>query len=300
MLASDGTRDHIYLGGIDLCKTTGSKIKPHVPVPAVSSSFVDLSTTSDDPTVPAVSSSSVDLTKPDLTIDDVWGMDPSSPAIVSKQFDIGITVAIMHRLKGPNELNDEIINFYFGMIIKKKEKVFAFNTYFMAKLLLDTGDYDYDRVSRWSKKFMLKPEIKLNPFELDKLFVPIHLPNHWTFIVVYFQKKVIHYYDSMHGEGKRCRDAMLRWLEDEAGIRGITFDLTKWNTEDIKDCPSQKRDVKECGVFTLMSAAYLSDDTPLSRDTFGLGDMPHFRRQIGEEILRGSLDDPSVNDDQGT
>jgi hypothetical protein len=45
-----------------------------------------------------------------------------------------------------------------------------------------------------------------------------------------------------------------------------------------------------------MSADILSNDNPLASDTFGLADMPKFRRQIARDILRGKLD----GDDQGT
>jgi len=293
VLASDGTRDDIYLGGIDLCKTTGSKVKPHVQEPAVSSSFVDLSTTSDDPTVPAVSSSSVasDLTALDLTVDDVWGMDPSSPAIVANAFNIAISVAMLHLLKGTEWLSDEILNFYFGMIVARcpNEEVYAFSTHFFTKLFLDSKPraYNYDKVATWSNKF--------DPFTLDKIFVPINLPGHWTFIIVYIRKKWIHFYDSMHKNGAQYRDAIMKWLEQEANNRAFPFDRGQWETKD-GDSPSQKGNGTECGVFTLMSADILSVDMPLASDTFGLAEMPQFRRQIARDILRGKLD----GDDQGT
>ena len=287
VLASDGTRDDIYLGGIETSKNV-----PRVQVPAVSSSSVDLST-SDDPTVPAVSSSSVasDLTALDLTVDDVWGMDPSSPAIVANAFNIAISVAMLHLLKGTEWLSDEILNFYFGMIVARcpNEKVYAFSTHFFAKLFFDSKPraYNYDKVATWSNKF--------DPFTLDKIFVPINLPGHWTFIIVYIRKKWIHFYDSMRGNGAQYRDAIMKWLEQEAENRTITFDRGQWETKD-GDSPSQKGNGTECGVFTLMSADILSVDMPLASDTFGLAEMPQFRRKIACDILRGKLD----GDDQGT
>lgn len=297
MLASDGTRDGIYSDstrdGIDFGKT--GKSKSRVLGPAVSSSFIDLTTLA-----PSVSSSSVEWTALDLTVDEVFSRDPS-PDIVARGFNIEITVAMIQRLNGRRKLNDEIINFYFGMIAqrsaKKNKKVFAFTTYFMAKLYLDNDQYEYAAVSSWSKNF--------NPFELDKLFIPIHLPNHWTFIIVYFETKVINYCDSMHGDGKPYTQVILRWLGDEFRIRQpeIPFNGAEWQTKDIRESPSQSGNGTCCGVFAVMSADYLSNDIPLSASIFGLGDIPNFRRDIARDILRGYLDDPSEllgNDDQGT
>jgi sentrin-specific protease 1 len=238
-------------------------------------------------------------------VDKVFEMDRLSPDIVAKAFNIDISVAVLHRLKNKVWLNDDIINFYFGMIVKRScqnKKVYAFNSFFMGNLLLNNlkKRYDYDNVTRWTNKF--------NPFDLDKLFVPIHVPGHWTFVIVCFQEKVINFYDSMHGNGAEYRDAIMNWLEDEAKKRTITFDRGQWETKD-GDSPSQKGNGTECGVFVLMSADYLSADIntniPLSKATFGLEDMPQFRRQIARDIIRGKLDgDNSVpillpNDDQG-
>ena len=69
--------------------------------------------------------------------------------------------------------------------------------------------YTYKNVARWSKKF--------DVFTFDKLYFPVNLSNtHWTLLVVYMQRKEIHYYDSMSGSGKKYLEGLLRWLVDEA------------------------------------------------------------------------------------
>ena len=96
---------------------------------------------------------------------------------------------------------------------------------------------------------------------------------------------------------------MMCWLKDEARIRRIPFDALDWKTVDITSSPSQGGNRTCCGVFAVMSADYLSNDIPLSASTFGLGDIPNFRRKIAADIIRGYLDDLSGllgNDDQGT
>ena len=220
------------------------------------------------------------------------GSQYGNHTVVARGFNIEITYLNIQCLKNGRWLNDQIINFYFGMIVQRsvKHKCFAMNTFFMDKLVKDSNGYKYKNVKKWTKRF--------NPFELDKLFIPIHQPGHWTLLVVYFKKKLVHYYDSMGGDGRLYRDAILRWLGDEAEKRYIT-DFEKWATS-AESSPRQSNG-SDCGVFLLMSADYLSDDIPL---TFGQSDMAFFRRKIVLDIIHGSLDYPLAeaagDDDQGT
>ena len=273
MLASDGTSDYIYF-------QTRSQVES-------ATSDVDIGPGEDQP----LDAASARKRPP------TGAENRSLHSIVVTRFNIEITTADLKTLENTEYLNDNIINYYFGMIVQRSANlnVFAFSTFFMDYLYLDKSLYDYRSVARWSLKF--------NPFELDKLFVPIHEPLHWTFIIIYFQKKVIHYYDSFHRKGATYRNAMLCWLKDEARIRRIPFDASDWQSVDIKNSPSQTGNGTCCGVFAVMSADYLSNDIPLSASTFGLGDIPDFRRKIAADIIRGYLDAPSGllgNDDQGT
>ena len=69
--------------------------------------------------------------------------------------------------------------------------------------LLQNGRYTYANVKRWSKKF--------DVFEKEKIFIPVNINNtHWTLLVVYIQKKEIHYYDSMSGSGKTYTKAAMK------------------------------------------------------------------------------------------
>jgi len=52
--------------------------------------------------------------------------------------------------------------------------------------------------------FIVKIQQKVDIFSLDKLFVPIHLGNHWTLGVVNFKKRRLEYYDSMGGRNTQC------------------------------------------------------------------------------------------------
>ena len=294
VLASDGLRDYIYF------QTTQAGRSGQVQVEsATSDDDIGPIGPGDDQPHAASARRKRPLTGAENRMVDE-ALNQSLDSIVAKGFNIEIRPKDLKTLESNNYLNDEIINFYFGMIVRRSANVYAFNTFFMGYLLEGEGRtrrYNYNRVSRWSKHF--------DPFELDKLFVPIHLPLHWTFIIIHFQTKAIHYYDSLHCNGARFTTSMLRWLEDEAEKREKPFDRKDWKLEDIKNSPSQGGNTTCCGVFAVMSADYLSADIPLSVDSFGLKDMPSFRRYIARDILRGYLDhdDPSElsgNDNQGT
>lgn len=127
---------------------------------------------------------------------------------------------------------------------------------------------------------------------MDKLFFPINISNiHWTLAVIYIQKGEIHYHDSMSGKGKKYTEGLLHWLKDEhkrckegQALQG------DWKLIDT-DVPQQEND-NDCGVFTIINADFISDDLPLE---YSHKNMPFFRKKIGCDILRGSLNYPVDN-----
>jgi sentrin-specific protease 1 len=83
-------------------------------------------------------------------------------------------------------------------------------------------DGTYEDVCRWTSR--------IDIFELDKVFIPIDISQtHWTLAVVFIQQKEIHYYDSMNGDGTRYKDALLKWLIDEARNKNFTLHASEWN-----------------------------------------------------------------------
>ena len=195
-------------------------------------------------------------------------------------------------------LNDEMINYYIhGMLLQRdkrlsnlipnRKKSHAFNSFFMDKLVKDSRRYKYDNVKSWSKLF--------DAFELDKIFIPINIGNsHWVLGVIFIQKKEVRYYDSMHGDGKLYRDAMMRWVVDEAKAKkGIAINEAEWKSIAVETTPQQFNGT-DCGVFTIMAADFLSDDLPVNEQTYGQANMPYFRQKIVNDMYRGKLDYPMI------
>ncbi len=74
------------------------------------------------------------------------------------------------------------------------------------------GTYNYENVSRWSKKLPGK-----DIFNLKKIFILININNqHWTCIAICMKEKRIQYYDSTSvGTGNTHMNAVLQYLVDE-------------------------------------------------------------------------------------
>ena len=138
--------------------------------------------------------------------------------IISEIDNDSITRQSMQRLRNGAWLNDEVIHFYFTALSHRNKKLsdvskksHFFKSFFITKLLEETGGYNYKNVKRWSKRVEGK-----NIFALDKLFFPINIHNnHWALGCIFMTKKCIRFCDSMGGDGMKYLKALLRYLKDE-------------------------------------------------------------------------------------
>jgi len=206
-------------------------------------------------------------------------MSSNERRVLIEEYNIPITVRDLRTLQGLNWLNDEVINFYMGMIVKRSEgpdfpKVFAFSTFFYPKLI----DGGHASVKRWSKKVDL--------FSCSMVFIPVHLGMHWCLAVVDMEMKEIKYYDSMGGNNSRCLSAVLKYLNEEHKVKkGSPLDLDEWETTLMKDIPQQMNG-SDCGMFACKFSEYLSRRKRIS---FTQANMPLFRRRMIYEIVKNNL-----------
>jgi len=172
-------------------------------------------------------------------------------------------------------LNDEVINKYMDLITERSPKtVYAFNTFFYLAL----SDKGYSHVCRWTKK--------IDIFSKLKLFIPVHIDDHWCLVYVNFEKKSIGYYDSLRGRNFKCLKLILKYLMMEhADKKGEEFHPSGWLLMNVKNCPQQLNSW-DCGVFVCMFAEYLSRDAQLN---FSQKNMNRFRKQIAFEIKKKKL-----------
>lgn len=193
-------------------------------------------------------------------------------------FNQSITRRDVNTLKDLTWLNDEVINFYFNLLMDRGKKsephVHVFSTFFYPRLL----KVGHKGLARWTKKVDL--------FAMDVIMVPIHLGMHWCLAAIDIRAKTITYYDSLLGENQQCVKALRDYINAEhIAKKGGPLDLAEWKCVIEKDIPEQLNGC-DCGVFTCKYAEYLSQDKSFD---FDQSDMPYFRRRMIWEIVNKTL-----------
>ena len=205
----------------------------------------------------------VDLTRSSsITIEDVLE-GPETDEVIIHKYNIPMTRKDLCKLKVGVWVNDEIINFYVGLLRDRDEELFCrsrqdpslpsnyqksyFATTFFFEKLLVQGIYTYANVARWTRE--------VDVFSLKQLLFPININNsHWTQLTIYMELKEIHYYDSMSGDGRMFLKAAMQWLQDESlNKRGLTLNATnEWRLIQKEAHVPQQHNGFDCGMFVIM------------------------------------------------
>merc|ERR1719204_2112085 len=135
-------------------------------------------------------------------------------AVVAQKYNQDIKVSDIKCLKPGIWLNDEVMNFYMGLLQDRcnmnresadfpqdnKINALFMNTCFFHKLHND-GNYKYKNVKRWTKTSKVRQKTGFkHVFELEKMMFPVHVGRlHWCVGVINFRRKRIEYYDSLGG-----------------------------------------------------------------------------------------------------
>jgi sentrin-specific protease 1 len=186
------------------------------------------------------------------------------------KFDIPITRKDLQTLKGLNWLNDEVINFYFQMIMSRSQSeddlpsVYVFSSFFYTRL---TSAKSYNLLRRWTGD--------VDIFSHDFILIPVHLGNHWALCSVNCGEKCLSYYDSMAGgqvnqNGQKLMKRILSYLKKEYEDKKHEPLPSYWTvkpvgiTPDVIRCHSipQQDNGSDCGVFVCMYADCISRQVP--------------------------------------
>jgi hypothetical protein len=119
--------------------------------------------------------------------------------------------------------------------------------------------YNYENMSRWSKKFPGE-----DIFNLKKIFTPINIKNqHWMCIVIFMKEKRTQYYDSNSvGAGKSHMDIILKYLVDEdKGQHRVKHE--EWVLVTSTESVPKKENTFDCGAFICMFGYFISQDSSL-------------------------------------
>jgi Ulp1 protease family, C-terminal catalytic domain len=183
-------------------------------------------------------------------------------------------------------LRDFAVNYYIELLnerqaeaLKERQSKF-FSSIFFSYLAVRDG-YNYKAVERWTNG-----KHHLDTFQLDKIIIPIFTPGHWTLAVVFVQRKLINFYNSLARSGRPICLHILHWLRDEAVIhkKNLEFDEKEWTLADAY-APDQGRTLN-CGVHILLNISLIADDLPLS---YTQDQVLIFRKRIGLAILDGKI-----------
>ncbi|NXN37875.1 SENP2 protease, partial [Rhinoptilus africanus] len=201
--------------------------------------------------------------------------------IMSSAFKLKVTREDIHTLRNLCWLNDEVINFYMGLVMERSKKeeypsVHAFSSFFFEKLT--SGGYK--AVGRWTRHMDL--------FKKDIILVPINLSLHWALAVIDTRKKTIKYFDSLGQKGDKICETLLKYLQDEScEKRNVKLNVSEWTIHSMEphEIPQQTNG-SDCGVFTCKYADFICREKPLS---FTQTHMPYFRKRMVWEILHQEL-----------
>ncbi|BFG01438.1 uncharacterized protein DMAD_01189 [Drosophila madeirensis] len=206
--------------------------------------------------------------------------DPDDPLI--RKYSLIIAKKDIRTLTGLTWLNDEVINFYMNLIIERSEQkagilpsVYAMNTFFLSRLL----DGGFSAVRRWTRRIDL--------ISKDIIVVPVHFNGmHWCMAIIHMKNKTIFYYDSLGNPNNLVLEALKKYIQEESlDKRRQPLDVSGFRIENIPNGPQQTNG-SDCGVFSCMTAEYITRDKPL---TFSQEHMPYFRKKMMLEIVHGQL-----------
>lgn len=205
---------------------------------------------------------------------------PNPPdEVLARGQGLQVTRRDMETLSGLNWLNDEIINYYFSLIVERGKldnypSCYAFNTFFYPRLL----EKGHDGIKRWTKK--------VNIFGYDLVLIPVHLGLHWCLAVIDFKQRKIMYYDSMGGQNNECLNSLKAYLKDESKDKRKTdYDTSNWKLEAVKNIPQQMNG-SDCGMFALKYGEYITRGAKI---TFTQAHMPYFRQRTVYEIIMNKI-----------
>ncbi|EER35998.1 conserved hypothetical protein [Candida tropicalis MYA-3404] len=195
--------------------------------------------------------------------------------VVNSNYQIDITTSDLQTLREPSWLNDNVIDYYFNLIMNAHPDIFGWTTHFYTAL----ESKGYTGVQRWARRK------KVNLFEKSKVLVPVNISNtHWALAVIDNLEKTISYYDSLNTVGNpRAVQNLAIYMDGEANRLNrdkITYELIPH----VKS-PQQKNG-SDCGVFTCTAARYIAENKPLG---YSQNDMKVIRRRMVYEILENKL-----------
>lgn len=221
-----------------------------------------------------------ELSRADLMEINLYTKGPEGDMIITKYLDI--YRYDINKLKPKTWLDDKIINVYMKQLEDRSinnrnfPRFFSLDAFFLLKL----SKMGYDGVKDWIKD--------VNIFSYDILAIPVFHEEreHWCLIIIFMQKKVIRYYDSVLEPEDNIQSMIFHFLNKEHEIKeGKILNKYEWKLENANDIPIQRNNY-DCGVYCCLYAELISRARPLA---FTQKHINYFRKRMILEICRGEL-----------
>ena len=179
----------------------------------------------------------------------------------------------MHTLKGTTDLNDEVINGYMEMVMKRTDTVYIFSSFLWTRIFGQRGRYEY--INRFGKN------VTLTNYEM--LMWPIHDKKwkHWSLVVLEWKRKCWEVWDSCGLEEHHIVRNLKKWLKEDLARKKLKEDnVAGWPVKYVK--VNKQRD-RHCGVYASQYANVRSRtrDIPDFRDP----DMVQARTRMVLELV---------------
>ena len=160
-------------------------------------------------------------------------------------------------------MNDTIIELFYSLLDRQKEilnknkqlpQCLFMRTAFMTTLYLKedkVNEYSYSNVRSWTNR--------VDIFEFDKIFIPVHVTDHWFCMAIFMNEQTIEVLDSMKGGHGKLLEVVFKYLSDKHQHRKGKPLPGKWKLyhRSDKNIPCQTNGF-DCGVYTCMNADRLS------------------------------------------
>lgn len=146
-----------------------------------------------------------------------------------------------------------------------------FKSYFCEALMRE--DYDYDFVSRWSRR---RPTM-----QAEATFMPCSIgTSHWVLAVVRPQIGAVEMLDWLGGTSERINSSLCLWARNETKHAGLP--TRAWTVKAYCSTTPQQKKGNDCCVLMLRTVGFLARGHPLRLLE---NDMNYYRRRIAAELL---------------
>jgi hypothetical protein len=160
-------------------------------------------------------------------------------------------------------------------------RYYSFNPQWYPKMAGPTG---YDGIKNWAKRAKVGGNSMM---KCGKIFIPINDSSHWTLLVIFPQRKLIRFYNSLGGYGGDAKYLQkgVEFLKNELKD---AFKENEWTVAVGKS--GQQKNGSDCGVFTCFNALatfYTDEPSTLVPD----GVMGDARSFVAGALINGGFKD---------